>query len=90
VAVDGKSESVTRESGGGYEVPVNDLRGDGARDVEIIVGHDGIREILSGKVAVAEGASAGGLLRDHKQVGWWILNIVIVLIAAIALSRRKG
>jgi hypothetical protein len=90
VTVDGKNESVTRGSGGGYEVPVNDLRGDGARDIEIIVGHDGIREILSGKVAVAEGASASGLLRDHKQVAWWILNIVIVLVAAIALSRRKG
>jgi hypothetical protein len=30
------------------------------------------------------------LWRDHKQVGWWILNIVVVLVAAIALSRRKG
>ena len=90
VTVDGKNEFVTRESGGGYEVPVNDLRGDGARDVEIIVGHDGIREILSGKVVVAEASSTGGLLRDHKQVAWWILNIVIVLVAAIALSRRKG
>jgi hypothetical protein len=90
VTVDGKNESVTRESGGGYEVPVNDLRGDGGRDVEIIVGHDGIREILAGKVTVAEASSGGGLLRDHKQVAWWLLNIVIVLVAAIALSRRKG
>ena len=54
------------------------------------MGHDGIREIVAGKVAVAEGVSADGLLRDHKQVAWWILNIVIVLVAAIALSRRKG
>jgi hypothetical protein len=90
VTVDGRNESVTRKTGGGYEVPINDLRGDAAKDVEIIVAHDGIREILSGKVAVAEGVSADGLLRDHKQVAWWILNIVIVLVAAIALSRRKG
>lgn len=90
VTVDGRNESVTRDSGGGYEVPINDLRGDAARDVEIIVGHDGIRELLSGKVAVAEASSAEGLLRNHKQVAWWILNIVIVLVAAIALSRRKG
>jgi hypothetical protein len=89
VTVDGRNETVTRE-GDGYEVPINDLRGDAAKDVEIIVGHDGIREIVSGKVALAEGASADGLLRDHKQVAWWILNIVIVLVAAIALSRRKG
>ena len=90
VTVDGRNETVTRANGGGYEVPINDLRGDAARDVEIIVAHDGIREILSGKVAVAEAGSTDGLLRDHKQVAWWILNIVIVLVAAIALSRRKG
>ncbi len=91
VTVDGRNQAITRESGGGgYEVPISDLRGDQPRDVEIIVAHDGIREILSGKVAVAEGASADSLLRDHKQVAWWILNIVIVLVAALALSRRKG
>jgi hypothetical protein len=89
VTVDGRNETVTRE-GDGYEVPINDLRGDAAKDVEIIVGHDGIREIVSGKVALAEASSTDGLLRDHKQVAWWILNIVIVLVAAIALSRRKG
>lgn len=89
VTVDGRNQSVTRE-GGSYEVPINDLRGDGTRDVEMIVGHDGIREILAGKVTVIEAASANSLLRDHKQVAWWILNIVIVLVAAIALSRRKG
>jgi hypothetical protein len=90
VTVDGRTESVTRANGGGYEVPINALRGDGARDVEIVVGHDGIREILAGKVSVAAAASADSLWRDHKQVAWWILNIVIVLIAALALSRRKG
>jgi hypothetical protein len=89
VTVDGRNESVTREKGD-YEVPVSDLRGDAPRDVEITVGHDGIREILSGKVVAAEATSADSLLRDHKQVAWWILNIVIVLVAAIALSRRKG
>src|SRR6185312_5717466 len=41
VTVDGRNESVTRESGGVYEVPINDLRGDGVRDVEMIVAHDG-------------------------------------------------
>ena len=90
VTVDGRKEAVTRDSGGGYELPLADLRGDGARDVDFTVAHDGIREILSGKVSLAEAGSGGGLLRDHKQVAWWILNIVIVLIAVIALSRRKG
>jgi len=93
VAVDGRSESVSRISDG-YEVPLDDLRqsgGSGAgRELEVVVPHDGIREILSGKVALADGGSAGSLLADHKQVAWWILNIVVVLIAAIAISRRKG
>ena len=94
VTVDGKNEPVTHENGGGYEVPINDLRGDGsrdsARDVDIIVAHDGIREILSSKVAVAEAPSGGGLLGDHKQITWWILNIVIVFIAAMIITRRKS
>jgi hypothetical protein len=90
VTVDGRNETVTRDAGA-YEIPVDGLRGDVGKDVEIIVGHDGIREILTAKVSAArEASSAEGLLRDHKQVAWWILNIVIVLIAAIAISRRKG
>jgi hypothetical protein len=89
VSVDGKNQSVTHEKGGFYELPINDLRGDGARDVDVTVAHDGIREIVSSKVSVAE-ASSTSLWRDHKQVAWWILNIVIILIAATAVSRRKG
>ena len=89
VAVDGRNQSVTHEKGV-YELPINDLRGDGARDVDITVAHDGIREIVSGKVSMTEASSASSLFRDHKQVAWWILNIVIVLVAAIAFSRRKG
>jgi hypothetical protein len=94
VTIDGKNAPVTREDGGTYDVPSNDLRGGGsgeaAKDVDIVVAHDGIREILSSKVAVAEPTSSGGLLGDHKQMAWWILNIAIVFIAAMALSRRKS
>jgi hypothetical protein len=93
VTVDGKNEPVTHENSATYEVPINDLHGDGsretARDVEIIVPHDGIREILSGKVSVKEATSASSLLGNHKQMAWWILNIVIVFVAATAISRRK-
>lgn len=88
VAVDGKAETVTRSSDGSYVLPASNLRGAGQRDIEIVVGHDGIREVLSGKIALPESSSTGGLFRN-KQVAWWILNVAIVLIAAIALSRRK-
>jgi len=88
VAIDGKNEPVSHERGTVYELAVNDLRGEGVKDIDVTVAHDGIREILSGKVSLAE-ASGGSLLGDHKQVAWWVLNIVIVLIAAMAFSRKK-
>jgi hypothetical protein len=90
VTIDGRNETVSRVNVDTYQLPVSSFRGDGAREVEITVPHDGIREILSGKVQLPESGSSDSLLRDHKQVAWWVLNIVIVLIAAIAISRRKG
>ena len=89
IAVDGKNQVVTHAKNGSYEVPINDLRGDDTRDVDVTVGHDGIREILSGKVTVAEDTSAGNLFQNNKQIAWWILNIVIVLVAVMAFSRKK-
>jgi hypothetical protein len=89
ITIDGKNEPFTHERGTVYELAVNDLRGEGVKDVDVTVAHDGIREILSGKVSVAE-APTESLLRDHKQVAWWVLNIVIILIAAMAFSRRKA
>jgi hypothetical protein len=88
VAIDGKNEPVTHERGTTYELAVNDLRGDGVKDVDVTVAHDGIREILSGKVSLAE-APAGGLLGDHKQVAWWVLNIVIVFSRKKAAAEEK-
>lgn len=94
VTVDGKREPVSRGAGGGgYELPLDALRGVGhdvGRDVEVVVAHDGIREILAGKVALTDAGPVANAWRDHKQIAWWILNIVIVLIAAIAISRRKS
>ncbi|MBV8497464.1 MAG: hypothetical protein JO361_11835 [Gammaproteobacteria bacterium] len=38
----------------------------------------------------AGSTGVAGLWRDHKQLAWWVLNIGVVLIAAIALSRRMS
>ncbi|TLY64648.1 MAG: hypothetical protein E6K52_01255 [Gammaproteobacteria bacterium] len=89
VSVDGRSVPVTLADGA-YVVSAKELRGRGARVLEIVVAHDGIREILTGKIALPEASATASLLRDHKQIVWWILNVAIVLIAAIALSRRKS
>jgi hypothetical protein len=88
--IDGKAEPVTRQSDGSYLISAAELRGDVPHDIELVVGHDGIHELLSGQLSLPASGSAGGLLGDHKQIAWWILNIVVVLIAVIAISRRKS
>ncbi len=89
VTVDGKNEPVTAQSDGSYVIAARNLN-EGEHVLDITVPHDGIREILTGKWVVKGGQSATGLLGDHKQMAWWILNVAVVLIAAIALSRRKS
>jgi hypothetical protein len=95
VSVDGRSQLAMRREDGSWFVPLSDAALSDAQ-LEVVVAHDGIREVLSGRITVpgagtgsARNASgATSVLRDHKQMAWWILNITIVLIAAIAISRR--
>jgi hypothetical protein len=95
VSVAGKSQLALRRADGSWFVPLSNAAS--ADDqLEVVVAHDGIREVLSGRITVPgagsnDAHSAGAavsVLRDHKQMAWWILNITIVLIAAIAISRR--
>ena len=90
VSVDGKNQPVTAAPEGTFILPTKDLPGDGERELEIVVAHDGIREILSGKVTLPKVGSTLDLWRDHKMTAWWILNIGIVLIAVLAFSRRSS
>jgi hypothetical protein len=92
-AIDGKSEPATRAPDGGWSVPLG-APGAGEHHLAVTVGHDGIRELLEGKFTpAATAAPASGLNAlggNHKQLLWWILNIGIVLVAAIAISRRMS
>ena len=95
VTIDGRSEPATARPDGSWFVPRPPGAHDAGKTLEITVGHDGIHEVLSGRLAAPGGASAAassGAARlisgSHKQLYWWILNIAIVLIAAIAISRR--
>ena len=71
VSVDGKSQPVTAEPEGTFVLSTKDLNGDGERQLDIVVAHDGIREILSGKVTLPKTGSTLDLWRDHKQMAWW-------------------
>jgi hypothetical protein len=89
VSVDGKNVPVTAEPEGTFLLSSKDLDdSDGLRQFDITVAHDGIREILTGKVALPKAGGAADLMSSHKQIAWWILNIAIVLVAAMMFSRR--
>ena len=97
VTIDGKGESATARSDGSWFVARPAGVQDAGKTIDVTVGHDGIHEVLSGRLvppgAVSSRASpaAGtGLSSSRKQLLWWILNIAIVLIATIAISRRTS
>ena len=95
VAIDGRSEPATARADGSWFVPRPAEAQDAGKTIEVTVGHDGIREVLSGRLgasAARPGAVSPGsstvLSSSRKQLLWWVLNIAIVLIAVIAISRR--
>jgi hypothetical protein len=94
VAAQGHNLPVTANTDGTWTVAVKELGGKPPGKLDLVIGHDGIRELLSGTAAAPASstatATATGLLGNHKQLAWWILNIAIVLIAAMAISRRMS
>jgi hypothetical protein len=88
VAVDGRSQPALRQADGTWLVPL--ARPAGAPRLEVSAAHDGIREVLTAQLAppATPAASSAPLSGARKQLAWWILNIAVVLIAAIAISRR--
>lgn len=94
VTVQGRSLPAAPNPDGTWSVALKSLGGRPPGKLDVTIGHEGIREVLSGTLTPpATGTAApaaSGLVRDHKQLAWWILNIAIVLIAAIAISRRMS
>lgn len=90
VSIDGKTQTITRTADGSYSLPADELRSKGDKALEIVVGHDGIREVLDAKMAPLEQKSASSLITDHKQLAWWILNVAVLLVGAMVLSRKKA
>jgi hypothetical protein len=94
VAAQGRSLPATPNPDGSWNVALKNLGSKPPGKLDLTIDHEGIREVLSGTpvppAAGTAAAAASGLVRDHKQLAWWILNIAIVLIAAIAISRRMS
>ena len=93
VTLDGRPQTVTARADGGFDVALTPAARAGAGQLEVTVAHDGIREVLSGHLApgaAGTAAPAGAGSASRKQLWWWALNIAIVLIGAIAISRRMS
>jgi hypothetical protein len=90
VSIEGKNQVVTRRSDGSFSFPSDDLRGKEAKPVQLVVGHDGIRELLDGQLPPPPEGIATGLLGSHNQLWWWVINIGVLFIGVLALSRRKS
>jgi hypothetical protein len=91
VSVDGKNQPLTvQQEVGDFLLPTKDLS-DGPQTLDITVAHDGIREILTGKVALPKSFFGSAMMdSSHKQMLWWVLNIGIVLVAVLAFSKRSS
>jgi hypothetical protein len=87
VSVAGRVIPVKVHPDGTFVVPVKQLGTTTTPTVDVIVGHDGIREILSGKLTLAQSAPAetGG----HTQTMWWVVNVVIVFVVAMYFTNKK-
>jgi hypothetical protein len=95
VTADGRSLPAAARPEGTWGVPLEDLpRAPGKVSIE--VSHDGVREVLEaqlpGSSATQPPAESRGVVSTliHKQSAWWILNVLIVLIGVIAVSRRMS
>jgi hypothetical protein len=87
--LDGHSVPVTAQPDGTYLISTRAESG-GAHSLGVVVSHDGIRELLTGTVTVPQGRSALDVLQGHGMFAWWLLNIAVVLIAVIVISRRRS
>jgi hypothetical protein len=88
VSLDGHSVPVAAQPGGTYLLST---RGEsaGAHSLSVVVSHDGIRELLTGTVTVPQQQSLLDLIQGHGMSAWWVLNIAVVLIAVLVISRRR-
>ena len=86
--LDGHPVPLGRQPNGTWVLSTRGESG-GAHSLGITVSHDGIRELLTGTVTVPQRQSALDFLQGHGMAAWWVLNITVVLIAVLVISRRR-
>jgi hypothetical protein len=91
VSIDGQEMPATPRADGTWRVALPSRPAASEGKLDVAVTHDGIRELLTARIALpAPPAPEAGGSGVHNQLLWWILNIAIVLIAALAISRRSS
>jgi hypothetical protein len=86
--LDGHPVPLAAESNGAYLLSLGGQDG-GSHTLGVVVSHDGIRELLTGTVNVPRHRSALDSLQGHGMAAWWVLNIAVVLVAVLVISRRR-
>ena len=88
VTLDGHNVPVAAQPDGAYLISTRDESA-GAHSLSVVVSHDGIRELLTGTVTVPQQQSILDMIQGHGMSAWWVLNIAVVLIAVLVISRRR-
>ena len=87
--LDGHGIPLAPEANGTYLLSTSGQSG-GTHSLGLVVSHDGIRELLTGTVTVPQQQSILDVIQGHGMSAWWVLNIAVVLIAVLIISRRRG
>ncbi|HUN72477.1 MAG TPA: hypothetical protein VMU52_09220 [Steroidobacteraceae bacterium] len=89
VTLDGRSVPAAAQPNGTYLISTRDQSA-GAHSLSVVVSHDGIRELLTATVSVPQQRNVLDMIQSHGMSAWWVLNIAVVLIAVLIISRRRG
>lgn len=86
--LDGHEIPLAAQPNGSYLLSTGG-QGAGAHSLNLVVSHDGIRELLTSTVTVPQQQSLLDMIQGHGMSAWWVLNIAVVLIAVLIISRRR-
>jgi hypothetical protein len=86
--LDGHDVPVAAQPDGSYVISTRDQSA-GTHSLSVVVSHDGIHELLTGSVTVPQQQSLLDEIQGHGMSAWWVLNIAVVLIAVLIISRRR-